>query len=230
MKNIYDYWLPILQKMDEHAPLQALLKRCPLEIMQHWQLTTFKKGTLIFAQNQIYDEFNIVIEGQAQIYSTSRDNKKYRQASYQAGDIIGELEIFEQKPYVSNIAAITNITLLRIPRAVFLNWLALDSNFTYQLLLRFSQQYYLLAKKSAEDNLYSLNQRVGQYLLETARQQQTLQFEIHKQQISEQFAVTIRSINRALQGLMQQHIISLKNNQITLLDKEKLIEHIRKNR
>lgn len=222
--NTYSHWLPILEKLGNDSNLFNLVKRCPLEIMQQWNIHYFKKDAIIFQQNKIYDEFNIVLEGKANVYVQSSDDKKYQQAKYHCGDIIGELEVFERKPYVCTVEAETDLILLNVSRDNFLKWLELDSHFNRQLLFIFSQQYYQLAQKAAEDSLYSLHQRICNHLINTAKQECQHTIQVNKKNLSNQFAVTIRSINRVFQHLKELNIIEMQGEKITIIDMQQLVQ------
>ncbi|QIQ20378.1 Crp/Fnr family transcriptional regulator [Zophobihabitans entericus] len=224
IKKENNHWLLILDKLESESELFELVKRCPLEVMQHWKVNYFSKGTVIFEQNKIYDEFNIVIDGKINVYVQSADDRKYLQAQYQTGDIIGELEIFERKPYVSTVEAADDLTLLNISREHFLRWIELDSHFNRQLLLKFSQQYYQLAKKAAEDSLYSLQQRVCQYLLQEMKLSKQSTIFVNKKNLSDQYAVTIRSINRVLQQLKESGAIGINGDKVTIINQHRLEE------
>ena len=50
------------------------------------------------------------------------------------------------------------------------------------------------------------------------------EIKVNKEQLSEQFAVTQRSINRVLQQLKEKNLIEVSNNSIFVIDIEGLVE------
>ncbi len=134
----------------------------------------------------------------------------------------GELEIFESRHYICSVMAVGSVQLLSLPQADFHRWLALDNHFNQRMLRFFSQQYYQLSKKASSDNLYSLYQRVCQALWQRYQHDESTTILLDKQNLSQEFAATTRSINRILHDLKSLKIIDTDGERIVLLAPEKL--------
>lgn len=222
-KSLYpDDWLAIVELISNEPALYELVKHCPLDVMRRWRLLQVTRGTLICRQHEPCRHFHLILQGRVDVFLETDDGRRYQQANYGKGDMLGELEIFEQRPYICSVEATEDTRLLRLSRDDFSQWLALDNHFNQSMLRTFSQQYYRLSQKAGADNLYTLYQRVALALWE--------QFETHgspcamldKQQLSHEFAAAPRSINRILHELKEQQIIAVDGEQIRLLDAPRL--------
>lgn len=221
-------WLRVVELVTGDAVLYDLLKYCPLAILRSWKLQQVRRGTLICQQNEICHEFHLIVQGNVDVFINIDDGRKYLQARYHAGDMLGELEIFEQRPYICSVEAINDVTLLTLSRTDFCHWLTVDNYFNQKIIQSFSSQYYQLSKKAGEDSLYSLHQRVCLALWESYQHQGGKshgEITVNKQQLSELFAVAPRSINRILFELREQQIITVSGERIIVIDPPRLQQY-----
>lgn len=216
-----------LEHIIENNPdIYKMLKYCPYSILKHWRFTAYSPGDVIYRQGERYNHFNIIVHGYADIYFMSENGKKYSQAIYKTGDYIGELEIFDHKPYSCYVEALTELQLIRIERDIFIEWLQLDRNICTYIIESLCNQFYKLSKKAGEDTLYSLKNRLCNYLLsfddKVHKGITGIKIVIDREKLSGKFAVTPRSINRILFYLKQKGIIDIGPGFIVIKDWEEL--------
>lgn len=156
------------------------------------------------------------------IFLQSLKMVKIIQNQYMEGRIIfGELEIFDELPYVSSIKTLSASRLLELGRESFLKWINFDINISNYILKTNCELFYRLSKKASFDILYFLKQRVYDYLILNSKYNGNTII-INKNILSGQMAVSVRSINRVLQGFKEMGIIDLKVNTIMIKDFNKL--------
>ena len=204
--------------MEKNEQLYLMLRQCPYEILRQMEVREFKKNSIIYRQGEIQNVFSILAEGIADIYVIGDNGKTYMQSTYSAGDIIGEFEIFSQTPFMSNVKSITDVSLITLNREYFLKWLQSDQNFNQQFIHKIVGTAHRIIKKDEDSKLYSLHQRVCKYLLKRLHPSSTDGVAIHidKQQLSQQLAVTQRSINRILLNLKDKGIIKMNNSSVII--------------
>lgn len=212
--------------IEANPELYQIFKGCPYEILVQWKSSQYKAGTIICHQGEKNDCFYIVVEGYVDIYYIAENGKKYSQIIIKKGELIGEFEIFEQKPFICSAQALTDIKLLQLKRSYFIKWLELDSNLGSYLAKYLCNQFYLFSEKAGNDALYSLKTRLCSYLLSCIRSEDQneygIELKLNKEKLSEKFAVTIRSINRVLQSLKMKIIIDIKTHSIVVKDFKRL--------
>lgn len=212
----------LIDVIESNPAIYGVLKTCPYYILKQWEICHFSKGSSIGRQGQADDSFGLIVSGWADIYVMGENGKRYSQAIYTAGNYIGELEIFERRPFTCSVEALTDVILLRLKRSAFLEWLDLDKNAGGFLLRTLCSQFYHLSQKAGQDTLYSLRQRLCRYLLEAKAEgrekPEGIEIHLNKEALGEQLAVTGRSINRMLQYLVGTGVIAVNGSRILLKD------------
>ncbi|QTL99099.1 cyclic nucleotide-binding domain-containing protein [Iocasia frigidifontis] len=218
----------IQKVMANNLKINKMLKFCPYEILKHWQFCEYKKGEILLKQGEIPERFYIIIEGYVDIYALAENGKKYTQALYTKGNYIGELEIFDKKPAACYAEAVSPIVLISLARDYFLKWIELDIHISNYFAKSMASLFYNLSIKAMNDNLYSLKYRLIKYLLESNQKPgdhpKEIEISINKDKISEQLAVTKRSINRVFRELRDRGIIDINNKGIIIKDMEGLLK------
>lgn len=216
----------VIMYVEENEIIYNLLKHCPYEILKQWTVEKFESGSTIYSKGEIYNCFSLIVDGEVHIYTVAETGKKYSQFMYYAGDMIGEIEIFNQIPYMSTVEAKTDVTIITLQHDAFLTWLQLDQNFNQHFIRKSIELSYITTKKDEDYKLYSLQDLICKHLLDKLptgkKLNQGIAVTIDKYHLSEQFAVTQRSINRVLSTLKEEQIIDLKNQMIIIQDIDRL--------
>lgn len=212
--------------IENDSNLYQLFKGCPFEILNHFETREYPAGTVICRQSEIIDRLFIIIEGYADIYYLAENGRRYSIITLKKGDVVGEIEILEQRPYSANMEAYSDLKTLEISRAYFMKWIGMDQNINLNITRILSDRFYHLVSKAGKDTLYTLKYRLCAYLLSRGRQlsQKTtsVELKLDKEKLSEEFAVTSRSINRILRSLHNKEILEIRANSIIIKDLEKL--------
>ena len=220
--------MEIIDIIESNKAIKKILKDCPYDILRKWEFKEYVKDQMICHQGMRYNHFYIIAEGYANICLTAENGKKCSLAIYKKGDYFGELEIFDNKPYICSIEALTEVKVICIDKENFLKWLTKDQYFSLHITKTLCEGFYNLSKLSGENTLYSLKYRICNYLLyrldSSVKSDKGMALQIDKEQLSERFAVTSRSINRVLQQLKENKIIEVESDSIYILDIPRLKE------
>ena len=173
-------------------------------------------------QGEIYQYMYIIVDGRANVYSESETGKKYFLCCSQSGDLIGEMEIFQQVPYISYVKGIGDILVLEIDKDTLSSWMDLDQNFSSLLFKKICENSYRMCNRMKRNSLYDLTQRLAYYLLEQFGGKQLVSLQFTLERLGQEMAVTQRSINRLLKEFKEKQIIELSQGQIQLLDHQAL--------
>lgn len=218
--------LEVIKIIDSNPILYKIFKSCPYEILHYWDVKKYPAGATVCRQGEIIDCFNIIADGLIDVYFISEKGKRYNIASHKTGAIIGEIEFFEKKPFVCSVEAGTDLTLLEIKRDYFLKWVNEDRNISSYLIEVLSNKFYYYSLKVNTDILYPLKVRICSYLLSRCKQLSknttNIEIKLNKEKLSEELAVTPRSIHRILHNLQSKDIIEVKTDAIIVKNLEKL--------
>jgi len=212
--------------LNEEVEINRYVLGSAEKYLTKWEVQKYHKNDQICEFGVVYEYFYIIIDGYANIQHTSEKGKTYSQSIYGPGTYFGELEIFGGKPYVCSIDAMSDVTLIRLERSVFLKWIGEDNGFLFYLMKTLCESSYELSLKASQDTLYSLTFRICDYLIECKENDNSNEHSdvfLSKKYLSEKFVVTKRSINRILKELQDQNLIRIKESHIEVLDLKGLI-------
>lgn len=222
-----DCIIELFNILENNPIIYEMMKQCPYEILKNISIQEYKEGEFVLEQGNKQDVFYIIVDGFFDIYILSEFGKKYLIQTYTKGNYIGELEIFDDKPYVTYVKARSDARLLEIKRKDFLKWTEIDKNFSQYLIRTLCRSTYVLCENVGNNTLYTLKQRICQYLiysLEKSDKSNGLQVKIKTDNLGEQMAVTQRSINRILKQLKEKGIIDIQNSNVIVKNYDLLIQ------
>ncbi|HBF37558.1 MAG TPA: Crp/Fnr family transcriptional regulator [Firmicutes bacterium] len=219
--------LNLLKKIiDANPELYPIFRGCPYEILSHWEINEYQAGTVICRQGEIIERMYIIINGYADIYYLAENGKKYSLITLKNGDVIGEIEILDKRPYSANMEAYSDLKTVEISRDYFLQWMEMDRNINLSITRILSSRFYHLVLKAGKDTLYTLKYRLCAYLISRGKQiskeNVNVEIKLKKEKLSEEFGVTSRSVSRILCGLQNKNIIELRVDSILIKDFKKL--------
>lgn len=215
--------MEVMELLERDKKIYDILKGCPYEILRNIRLKKYPNGKFILEQGEIYNTFFIIVEGYADIFVESEQGKKYYLSTYDKGQFIGELEMFEQKPYMSRIESRGPVTTLELGRDKYLKWLECDQNFSMYILRTLCGGTYSSMQKMGNNTLYTLKQRICQFLIENADGRGVLRMPLSAELLSERMAVTSRSVNRVLKELKDKDILETKKTDVVIKDYQRLL-------
>lgn len=160
--------LKLLELVEQDKILFQLLRQCPYEILRNFQVREYKDSLFVLNQGEIYNTFYIVASGYVDIYVESEHGKKYLLCTYGKGDYIGELELFQQAGYISRVEARGDVTMLELDRTYFVKWIRMDNNFNEYMIRTLCSNSYRMCMEMGQNTLYTLKQRICQYLVGNA--------------------------------------------------------------
>ena len=214
----------LLELLEQNKSIYKIFKQCPYDILRTVRVRHYEKGQFVLDQGEVYDTFYIIADGCVDIYVESDQGKKYFLSQYKKGQYIGELEVFGRRPYVSGVEANGKVTILEIDREIFMQWLKIDSNFNRYLLETLCDTSYEMCRNMGENTLYSLKQRICQFLIESVEKSRTMEVPVKTETLGNKMAVTQRSVNRIIKQLKEKEIIDLSKSGVLIKDYEALLE------
>jgi CRP-like cAMP-binding protein len=205
----------------EHEPdIYEIVKYCPYEVLREFRVIRTRRGEFTLNQGTVYDKIYFLVTGYMGVYVMAENGRKYTFTLYKKGNFIGELEILDQLPFICNVETLSDVTLLELPRDVFLKWMSLDQNISSLIMRCLSREMYALTKKAASESFYPLRHRICQYLVSSPSAAEKVNINAGK--LSDLMAVTARSINRVLKDLRDDGLIGIEKNSAIILNRDAL--------
>ena len=217
----------LVKLLEKDREIFQMLRQCPYEILRRFEVKDYEADQFVLNQGEIHNRFYIIASGYVDIYVESTHGKRYLLCTYMKGDYIGELEIFKQTGYISRIQSRGKVRILELDRTFFLQWIRTDKNFNEYMIRTLCDNSYRMCLNMGENTLYTLKQRICQYLLRNMEMDAKFVM-ISSEVLSQQMAVTTRSVNRVLKQLREQGFIELEKGKISICDQQALEDILRK--
>lgn len=217
----------LVKLLEKDREIFQMLRQCPYEILRRFEVKDYEADQFVLNQGEIHNRFYIITSGYVDIYVESAHGKRYLLCTYMKGDYIGELEIFKQTGYISRIQSRGKVRILELDRTFFLQWIRTDKNFNEYMIRTLCDNSYRMCLNMGENTLYTLKQRICQYLLRNMEMDAKFVM-ISSEVLSQQMAVTTRSVNRVLKQLREQGFIELEKGKISICDQQALEDILRK--
>mgnify|MGYP004475308393 FL=1 len=217
----------LVELLEKDREIFQMLRQCPYEILRRFEVKDYEADQFVLNQGEIHNRFYIIASGYGDIYVESAHGKRYLLCTYMKGDYIGELEIFKQTGYISRIQSRGKVRILELDRTFFLQWIRTDKNFNEYMIRTLCDNSYRMCLNMGENTLYTLKQRICQYLLRNMEMDAKFVM-ISSEVLSQQMAVTTRSVNRVLKQLREQGFIELEKGKISICDQQALEDILRK--
>ena len=143
--------------------------------------------------------------------------------SYHSGDMFGELEIFCEDLKTAEVVAVEKSTIYMVHKTYVLEWMKLDFDFTLSLIEHLVKKLRYHSRRAVLLQLCSVEERVACAIL-GHDDAGALEF-LTKQNLSVLAQTPIRSVNRALETLIQRGCIRVSEKRIQITDRP-LLEQI----
>lgn len=182
---------------------------------------SFTPNEFIFWDGDTPDWFYVVAEGKVKVLKHSSSGKEFIIAFFGSGEMVGEVAVFENKPYPASAQAITETRVVAIKREDFLSFLANRPQVALRIInilggrLREAQgRLRDLAAERVEQRLASV------LLMLSAKLGLTLPFT--RQEIADMAGTTTETAIRVMSHLKDRGIIRSTRGKVIILDEKKL--------
>jgi CRP-like cAMP-binding protein len=206
----------------KRAPIFSSLSDDELEALSRLAIERdFTPDESIFWEGDTPTWFYIVTEGRVKVIKHSSTGKEFIIAFFGPGEMIGEVAVFENKPYPASAQSIAKTRVIGIRREAFLAFLASRPQVALRIINVLGGRL-----RDAQTRLRDLaGERVEQRLASTllmlsARLGPTLPFT--RQEIADMTGTTTETAIRVMSRLKEGGIIRSTRGKITILNKEKL--------
>ncbi len=182
---------------------------------------SFAPNEFIFWDGDAPEWFYIVAEGTVKVLKYSSSGREFIIAFFGPGEMLGEVAVFENKPYPASAQAVTETKVVGIKRENFLSFLANRPQVALRIInvlggrLRDAQSRLRdLAGERVEQRLASV------LLMLSAKRGLTLPFT--RQEIANMAGTTTETAIRVMSHLKDRGIIRSVRGKVTVLNEEKL--------
>lgn len=215
--------------------LNTLFENCPDYVIKHMRYMEIPKGYMLIQAGMPCEYVYIILKGKVSGLDLQMLGNVYMFMEYSETEVLGDYEVFgDIKDYRVTIRATAPCELLAISASVYLKWMKEDIN---ALFMRTRNLMSNLTYQTSEERKYRFlgcKERLILYLIEVFERVPKRSFcKIKKTQpeLAERIGFTVRTIQRNIQSLEKDGLITTELGKICLTKEQylRLKEHAKQN-
>jgi CRP/FNR family transcriptional regulator len=181
----------------------------------------FKRGEIIFSEDDEGNGFYVLITGRVKIYKLSVDGKEQILQIMDGGETFGEAAIFAGENFPAYARALAESRVFFFPRAAFVQLIRKDSTFALNMLAILSKRLRNLAALVESLSLKEVPGRMAAYILYLSRDKNnnsTPALDISKNQLAGILGTIPETVSRILARMRKEKLITTNGRQIQAMD------------
>lgn len=189
----------------------------------YYKIRDYKKGSIIYIQNEICNTIDIILKGTVDIQKIDEDGRVLTVTSFEVGDIMGgNLAFSKTNQYPMTISARTDTSIVHIRRELILNLCQTNKDYLVKFLELLSDKALILTDKISFMSMKSIRDKIKDYLAYECYIQRSavIELKISKKELAEKFGVQRPSLFRELKKMKEEGLIDYNSRQIIILDEE----------
>ncbi|MGK5168915.1 Crp/Fnr family transcriptional regulator [Geodermatophilus sp. CPCC 205761] len=185
----------------------------------------YRRGQLLVYEGDPGDSLLVVVEGSLKAVSSSPHGEELLLAVVEPGETVGELTVADGGARSATIAALTDATVLRIPREAVLSAAERSPALTRALLDSLASTVRRLTGHAADLVFLDIPRRVAKLLLSLPRADGdavVVRTRLTQAELADRVGASRQSLNAALQGFQRRGWVTVGSQEIRLHDVDAL--------
>ncbi len=181
-------------------------------------VTRYKKGAMVYRQDEMARYYLQVLEGQVKVFNLSPSSKEFVQGMFQAGESFGEPPLFIRQPYAANAITTQDSIIIKLKAEVFFHLLEEHPEIQKSLLQLFSQKLYdksiatrMLNHASPEERLLDF---MEYFKKKSAGASDKIIIPYTRQELANLTGLRIETVIRTLQKLNKDKKVDIINHKV----------------
>jgi CRP-like cAMP-binding protein len=208
-KNYY------LKRYFENIPQEELKKYC--------RLITYKPQNIIVKKGEHINFIGIIISGRALLVNEFENGNAYILKELKLLSVIGDIEIVSSsKGSACTIESIDECVLIAIDDKIFINWMKKYHGFALRVAQRLAERFYESSNENGKYMVYNSNYslvstiiNVTESIISTKEEKNfNIKLKNTRKELGERIGLNERTINRLLQKLKNENLISINSGKI----------------
>lgn len=211
--------------------IERILVKMPLSTRSKCTVKKFPVQSGIVRKSFDCKYVYILLKGEVKVINEFDNGTTYTIASMVPINFIGELEALSSQPvYAVTVQTVTDCVTLRIPIQDFIKWLECDAVMLMMIAKVLAKKMYPTSYENGSlinrSSLSKLQSYLAEYYQKNAvHRDQPLPVKKNRQFIADEIGISIKSVNRSLEKMKEQGLVSIEKGKIHI-SKEQYLEII----
>lgn len=187
------------------------------------------RGDVLFSEGEPGDKLYVIESGKIKLGHTASDGRESLIAVLGAGEMIGELSLFDPGPRTATAAALTNCKVLAMGHEALLPWLVGRPDLAVSLLAALARRLRRTNEALADLVFSDVPGRVAKALLElgskfgeSVPEGLLVTHDLTQEELAQLVGASRETVNKALADFSQRGWVRIEQRSVTLLDLERL--------
>ena len=192
------------------------------------------RGDVLFSEGQPGDKLCVIESGKIKLGHTASDGRESIIAVLGAGEMLGELSLFDPGPRTATAVAVTPTKVLSLGHDALLPWLVGRPDLAVALLAALARRLRRTNEALADLVFSDVPGRVAKALLdlgskfgEPTTEGLLVRHELTQEELAQLVGASRETVNKALADFSQRGWVRIEQRSVTLLDVERLTRRAR---
>jgi len=193
---------------------------------------TIKKGEFLFTEGEPSDWLYLVIKGKVKILKQSSQSKEIILEIHGPGECLAEIAVIDGNPYPAAAQALTDTTVLKVGRKVFLKMLAVHPTLSREVILGLSARLREIVSSLSSIAAQPVEKRLARALLRLGERAGIpdargilLNLPLTRQDLADIIGATVETVIRSMGKLKNRGLITWQGKRI-ILQNPKGLQHL----
>ncbi|WZL72369.1 Crp/Fnr family transcriptional regulator [Clostridiaceae bacterium 35-E11] len=193
-----------------------------------YNLSHYKKGSIIHFENEICSSWDIVLKGEVIIQKIDKKGNVLTVTEFGMGDNLGGNLLFSKFPYYPmSVLAKTDTAILHINKDFVLQLCQNSKQFLLQFLTCISDKTAILTNKIKSISMKSIRESIIDFLNYEYYSQKSTRIKLHmtKKELAERLGIQRTSLSRELNKMKKDGLVDYDAHSITIHDFSMIRKH-----
>lgn len=181
----------------------------------------FKAGDFVRGAGEDYDELLILKDGEVAIESVGRSGRILEVERIRAVDLVLPCITFSENPVLDvDIISKVDSTIISVDKEQFIDFIWKDRECAEEFFSYLGTQFSRIVKRLSEVAMNDLKEKIASYIIELHEEQKSdvVNVPVTREELARMLGATRPSISRILSSFVEQGLIEIKRNRLTIKD------------
>jgi len=204
------------------------LEEDSLELVRsHAQLRRVRRGDVLFNEGDAADELFIVVDGRIAIATRSPDGRESLLALMEAGDLFGEMPLFDEGGRSADARALTTTELVAVPYQPIRGLYNRQPELIWQVVALLARRLRTMDAALADSVFLDVTGRTAKRLLELAGALDEFTLPVTQEELAGMVGASRERVNKAIASFVRLGWIEQGDRKYLITDRDQLARRAR---
>lgn len=192
------------------------------EVSRHASVATFHRGDVVFSEADPAAELYVVTSGRIAISNRSVDGRESVLALMGAGDLFGEMALFDGQGRSAGARALETSEVISVPFAVLRDRFSGDANALWSVIGLFSRRLREANEAIADSVFLDVTGRTAKRLLDIAGTSDEFTLPITQEELAGMIGASRERVNKAIAAFVRLGWLEQRDRTYRIIERKKM--------